>query len=58
MCFRKSNALKHPYVLLPKDGTEPENCGNGIRCMTKYVQVLEKSGKKSFKILTGGGTFI
>ena len=39
------------------DGSEPEMCGNGIRCMAKYIQKLEErlSTDVEYKIWTGAG---
>lgn len=35
------------------DGSEPEMCGNGIRCFTKFY--LRGTGKKSLSVETGAG---
>ncbi|KAG0626553.1 hypothetical protein M758_2G134800 [Ceratodon purpureus] len=41
------------------DGTEPEMCGNGIRCVAKYLAELEKAtAPKSYKVLTLAGYMI
>jgi diaminopimelate epimerase len=41
------------------DGSEPEMCGNGIRCVAKYLAELEKAtAPKSYKVLTGAGYMI
>ncbi|CAK9206120.1 unnamed protein product [Sphagnum jensenii] len=38
------------------DGSEPEMCGNGIRCVAKYLAELENTREpKSYKVLTGAG---
>lgn len=46
------------------DGSEPEMCGNGIRCMAKYLEVLETkaghppSAPHSYKIHTLAGLIV
>ncbi|KAG0569747.1 hypothetical protein M758_6G109600 [Ceratodon purpureus] len=41
------------------DGTEPEMCGNGIRCVAKYLAEIEKAtAPKSYKVLTLAGYMI
>uniref|UniRef100_A0A7S2HNF9 diaminopimelate epimerase n=1 Tax=Octactis speculum TaxID=3111310 RepID=A0A7S2HNF9_9STRA len=43
------------------DGSEPEMCGNGIRCMTKFIQKIEggaETAKESYHISTGAGPII
>ena len=35
------------------DGTEPEMCGNGIRCFAKFI--AEKNPVESLKVETGAG---
>ncbi len=38
------------------DGSEPEMCGNGIRCMTVFLAILEGGiRKEGYKIATGAG---
>ncbi|PNH05213.1 Diaminopimelate epimerase, chloroplastic [Tetrabaena socialis] len=37
------------------DGTEPEMCGNGIRCLAKFVADLDKSQPRKYKIHTLAG---
>ena len=39
------------------DGSEPEMCGNGIRCLAKFLYELEgkKDSKTTYKIHTKGG---
>ncbi len=38
------------------DGSEPEMCGNGIRCLTKFIAKLEETvAPRSYKIHTLGG---
>uniref|UniRef100_A0A7R9U766 diaminopimelate epimerase n=1 Tax=Pinguiococcus pyrenoidosus TaxID=172671 RepID=A0A7R9U766_9STRA len=42
------------------DGSEPEMCGNGIRCMAKFLQDLDGSSgaEKQYKIWTLAGTMV
>jgi diaminopimelate epimerase len=41
------------------DGSEPEMCGNGIRCMAKFLQdLLGEDAKSSYKIDTLAGPII
>lgn len=37
------------------DGSEAENCGNAIRCVSKYVYELGMTDKTTFAIETGAG---
>lgn len=43
------------------DGSEPEMCGNGIRCMAKYLFALEDlpaGSAKTYTIETGAGPIV
>ncbi len=40
------------------DGSEPEMCGNGIRCLAQFIAELEGSGKKEYQILTPAGVIV
>ncbi len=42
------------------DGSEPEMCGNGIRCLAKFIADLEGTAEvnKSYKIHTLAGTIV
>ena len=37
------------------DGSEPEMCGNGIRCLARFVAEKDKQGPRQYKVLTGAG---
>lgn len=37
------------------DGSEPEMCGNGIRCLARFIADLEGSGRTEYRIHTLGG---
>lgn len=41
------------------DGSEPEMCGNGIRCLAKFLAELEGvDGEKEYRIDTGAGVIM
>ncbi|MCT7949386.1 diaminopimelate epimerase [Ancylothrix sp. C2] len=41
------------------DGSEPEMCGNGIRCLAKFLADLEGvNGEKEYRIDTGAGVIM
>jgi diaminopimelate epimerase len=44
--------------IINSDGSEPEMCGNGIRCFAKYVYDNRINTAKSFIIETGAGVMI
>ena len=37
------------------DGSEPEMCGNGIRCLAKFIAEIDNDNKTKYKIYTGAG---
>lgn len=37
------------------DGSEPEMCGNGIRCLARFVADVDKISAKKYKIHTLAG---
>ena len=37
------------------DGSEPEMCGNGIRCLARFVAEKDKQGPRQYRVLTGAG---
>lgn len=37
------------------DGSEPEMCGNGIRCLARFIADLEASGRTEYRIHTLAG---
>lgn len=37
------------------DGSEPEMCGNGIRCLAKFVADMDKAAPRRYKIHTLAG---
>ncbi|NEO58538.1 MAG: diaminopimelate epimerase [Okeania sp. SIO3B5] len=40
------------------DGSEPEMCGNGIRCLAKFIAELENNNKTKYNIHTGAGLIV
>jgi diaminopimelate decarboxylase len=54
------NGCDHTMRIYNSDGTEPEMCGNGIRCMAQFVAQLEGRVGTTFSttIHTGAGTII
>jgi len=51
---RRADAWMHMFNL---DGSESEMCGNGIRCVAKYVRDHGIAGGDSLKIESGGQIF-
>jgi diaminopimelate epimerase len=37
------------------DGSEPEMCGNGVRCLARFVAEIDGSGPVTQRIHTLGG---
>ena len=46
------------WRILNSDGTEPQMCGNGIRCFAKYVYENKIVNKKKFTVQTLAGVII
>lgn len=40
------------------DGSEPQMCGNGIRCFAQFVAQLDGSGKQEYQISTLAGVMV
>lgn len=40
------------------DGSEPEMCGNGIRCLARFVADLDKAAPRQYKIHTLAGLIV
>ena len=53
--IRPSDVADARMQMLNADGTESEMCGNGVRCVGKYVYDHEIARKKLLKIETGAG---
>ncbi|KAJ7977072.1 diaminopimelate epimerase, chloroplastic-like [Quillaja saponaria] len=53
------NGTDYSMRIFNSDGSEPEMCGNGIRCFAKFVAQLESlHGRQSFTIHTGAGLIV
>ncbi len=46
------------FVIINSDGTEPEMCGNGMRCFAKYLYEKKILTQKSMRVETLAGTVI
>ncbi|WP_126147714.1 diaminopimelate epimerase [Synechococcus elongatus] len=40
------------------DGSEPEMCGNGIRCLAKFLSELDGGTQSRYRIATGAGLIV
>jgi len=51
------NGCDYTMRIFNSDGSEPQMCGNGIRCMAKFLQEIENKQKEETKytIWTGAG---
>ncbi|WJX84525.1 diaminopimelate epimerase [Trifolium repens] len=53
------NGTDYTMRIFNSDGSEPEMCGNGVRCFAKFVSQLESlHGRHSFTIHTGAGLIV
>ncbi|CAJ1896814.1 unnamed protein product [Sphenostylis stenocarpa] len=53
------NGTDYTMRIFNSDGSEPEMCGNGVRCFAKFVSQLENlQGSHSFTVHTGAGLII
>ncbi|XP_008776383.2 diaminopimelate epimerase, chloroplastic [Phoenix dactylifera] len=53
------NGTDYSMRIFNSDGSEPEMCGNGVRCFARFVAELENlHGMKSFTIHTGAGLIV
>lgn len=51
-----SNGKAHFAMrILNNDGSEPEMCGNGIRCLAKFISEVDNDSTHKFKIDTLAG---
>ncbi len=46
------------FVIINSDGTEPEMCGNGMRCFAKYLYEKKILTQRSMRVETLAGTVI
>ncbi|GAV62678.1 LOW QUALITY PROTEIN: Kinesin domain-containing protein/DAP_epimerase domain-containing protein [Cephalotus follicularis] len=53
------NGTDFTMRIFNSDGSEPEMCGNGVRCFARFIAELENlHGKQRFKVHTGAGLII
>ncbi|XP_018492225.1 diaminopimelate epimerase, chloroplastic isoform X1 [Raphanus sativus] len=53
------NGTDYAMRIFNSDGSEPEMCGNGVRCFARFIAKLENlQGKHSFTIHTGAGLIV
>lgn len=53
------NDTNYTMRIFNSDGSEPEMCGNGVRCFAKFIAELENlQGKQSFTVHTGAGLIV
>ncbi|KAF7818540.1 diaminopimelate epimerase, chloroplastic [Senna tora] len=54
-----TNGADYTMRIFNSDGSEPEMCGNGIRCFAKFVAQIENlHGRHSFNVHTGAGLIV
>lgn len=49
------NGHDYDMRIFNSDGSEPEMCGNGIRCLAKFVADVDQSGARLHKVNTLAG---
>lgn len=53
------NGTDYTMRIFNSDGSEPEMCGNGVRCFARFIAELENlHGKHSFTVYTGAGLIV
>ncbi|KAK9094582.1 hypothetical protein Scep_026051 [Stephania cephalantha] len=53
------NGTDYTMRIFNSDGSEPEMCGNGVRCFARFIVELENlRGKQSFTVYTGVGVIV
>jgi diaminopimelate epimerase len=40
------------------DGSEPEMCGNGIRCLARFVAAVDGAAPRAYRVGTGAGVIV
>ncbi|XP_020241442.1 diaminopimelate epimerase, chloroplastic [Asparagus officinalis] len=54
-----TNGTDYTMRIFNSDGSEPEMCGNGVRCFARFIAELENlDGIQSFTIHTGAGLIV
>lgn len=49
------NGTDYTMRIYNSDGSEPEMCGNGIRCLARFVADIDKAPAKEYKVHTLAG---
>uniref|UniRef100_A0A2N9ETU0 diaminopimelate epimerase n=1 Tax=Fagus sylvatica TaxID=28930 RepID=A0A2N9ETU0_FAGSY len=53
------NGTDYTMRIFNSDGSEPEMCGNGVRCFARFIAELENlHGRHSFTVHTGAGLIV
>ncbi|KAL5740667.1 hypothetical protein ACOSP7_029549 [Xanthoceras sorbifolium] len=53
------NGTDYTMRIFNSDGSEPEMCGNGVRCFARFIAELENlHGRQSFTVHTGAGLIV
>ncbi|THG15600.1 hypothetical protein TEA_009148 [Camellia sinensis var. sinensis] len=54
-----TNGTDYTMRIFNSDGSEPEMCGNGVRCFARFIAELDNlHGRHSFTIHTGAGLIV
>ncbi|OVA18278.1 Diaminopimelate epimerase [Macleaya cordata] len=54
-----TNGTDYTMRIFNSDGSEPEMCGNGVRCFARFIAELDDlQGKQSFTVHTGAGLIV
>lgn len=54
-----TNGTDYTMRIFNSDGSEPEMCGNGVRCFARFIAELENlQGRHSFTVHTGAGLIV
>ncbi|PIA38963.1 hypothetical protein AQUCO_02700266v1 [Aquilegia coerulea] len=54
-----TNGTDYTMRIFNSDGSEPEMCGNGVRCFARFIAELDDlHGKHSFTVHTGAGLIV
>lgn len=54
-----TNGTDYTMRIFNSDGSEPEMCGNGVRCFARFIAELDDlQGKHSFTVHTGAGLIV
>ena len=55
---RREGGSDYSMRIFNSDGSEPEMCGNGIRCLARFVASLDGVTEKTYRIDTGAGVIV